>query len=279
MTVNNTTKSSYEKEMTTAVTTHSVTTLNYTNYNTNESNRDTIIESLSYISNNNNFNEKISQVASSLNEEDLKLFAFVLNESDKMDKFSSVILSDKNIKTVNEDGTIQVKQRLIFNTNEEALDFIDETLSHLKTSVKNGHFEKKNYAENKSQQFVDTFEDIKSNYIKTIDENNAALGIMTKYTKPLSLEQKEQEQIDLAMKGHRLDPKSGLDQYTFKFMKEGYSQKDAEERAMAYKDAGIIPNTEFFEKFGVTLYNLSFIAHNPEYKNALEKSFEKMDTD
>ncbi|MDY0328858.1 MAG: hypothetical protein RBR07_11450 [Arcobacteraceae bacterium] len=259
----------------------------YESYQSNKSSspisREEILEQLSHISNNDNFNEKISQVAKNMNEEDLKLFTFVLNESPNMDEYNYVILSDKDIKNVESQESVQVKENFSFKTDEEALDFIDMTLEHLELSIKNNHFMENPHEEKKSQQFFDIFTDIKSNYIKTIDENNATLGIMTKYERPISLEelqkQKEQEQINLAMQGHELDPKSDLDKATFKFMQEGYSKTEAIDRAMAYKGAGLIPNTEFFEKFGVTVYSLSFIAHNPAYKKALEESFEKMTTE
>jgi len=255
----------------------------HSNENSSQISREEILEQLSHISNNDNFNEKVSQVAKSMDEEDFKLLTFVLNESPNMDQYNYVILSDKDIKNVESQESVQVKEKFSFTTDEEALDFIDATLKHLEVSIKNNHFMENSHEEKKSQEFFDIFTDIKSNYIKTIDENNAALGIMTKYERPVSLEElqkrKEQEQVNLAMMRHELDPKSDLDKATFKFMQEGYPKTEAIERASAYKDAGLIPNTEFFEKFGVTVYSLSFIAHNPEYKKALEESFEKMTTE
>lgn len=259
----------------------------YESYQSNKSDspisREEILEQLSHMSNNDNFNEKISQVAKNMNEEDLKLFTFVLNESPNMDEYNYVILSDKDIKKVEAQDTVQVTEKFIFNTDEDALDFIDTTLKHLKISIKNNFAHERVYEEKKSKEFYNTFENIKTNYIKTIDENNAVLGIMTHYTKPISLEeiqkQKEQEQINLAMQGHGLNPKSDLDKVAFKFIQEGYPKAEAMERAQAYKSAGLIPDTESFEKFGTMVYSLSFIAHNPEYKRALEESFEKMTTE
>ncbi|MEW6551769.1 MAG: hypothetical protein AB1389_06545 [Campylobacterota bacterium] len=261
----------------------------YESYQSNKSNspisREEILEQLSHISNNDNFNEKISQVAKNMNEEDLKLFTFVLNESPNMDKYNYVILNDKDIKKVEAQDTVQVTEKFIFNTDEDALDFMDTTLKHLEISIKNNFAYERVYEEKKSKEFYNTFENIKTNYIKTIDENNAVLGIMTHYTKPISLEEiqkqkeQEQEQINLAMQGHGLNPKSDLDKVAFKFIQEGYPKTEAIERAQAYKSAGLIPDTEFFEKFGTMVYSLSFIAHNPEYKRALEESFEKMTTE
>lgn len=242
-----------------------------------------ILEQLSHISNNDNFNEKISQIAKNMDEEDLKLFTFVLNESPNMDEYNYVILSDKDIKKVKAQDTVQVTENFIFNTDEEALDFIANTLKHLEISIKNNFAHERDFEEKKSKEFYNTFENIKTNYIKTIDENNAALGIMTKYERPVSLEelqkQKDQEQFDMAMREHGLDPKSNLDIATFKFIQEGYSKNEAMKRSKAYENAGLIPNTFFEEKFGTKVYKLSFIAHNPEYKKALEESFEKMTTE
>jgi len=255
----------------------------HSNENSSQMSREEIIEQLSHISNNDNFNEKISQMAQNMDEEDLKLFTFVLNESPNMDEYNYVILSDKDIKKVKEQESIQLKESFVFNTDEEALDFINDTLKHLEISIKNNFAHERDYEEKKSKEFYNTFENIKTNYIKTIDENNAALGIMTHYTRPVSLEelqkQKDQEQFDIAMKGHGLDPKSNLDIATFKFMQEGYSKNEAMERSKAYKSAGLIQDSFFEEKFGTKVYSLSFIAHNPEYKKALEESFEKMTTE
>jgi hypothetical protein len=61
-------------------------------------------------------------------------------------------------------------------------------------------------------------------------------------------------------------------------MQEGYSKNEAIERTSAYKSAGLIRDTFLEEKFGETIYSLSFITYNPEYKKALEDSFENMTT-
>jgi hypothetical protein len=253
------------------------------NKSESQTSKDILLEQLSQISNNDNFNEKISQVAQNMDEDNLKLFAFVLNESPNMNRYSDVILGDKNIDKVNGQKSVQITKKFVFNTNEEALDFINDTLKHLETSIKNNFAWERDYEEGKSKEFYNTFENIRTNYIKTIDENNAILGIMTHYAKPISLEeaqrQKDQEQFDLAMKRDGLNPKNNLDVATFKFMQEGYSNSEAIERTQAYKSAGLILDTFFEEKFGTIVYNLSFMENSPEYKKALEASFEKMDTE
>ncbi len=244
--------------------------------------KEELLEQLSHISNSDNFNEKISSTAQNMSESDLKLFAFVLNESTNMNYYSPVLLGGKNIDKVNSQESIAITEKFVFNSDEDAIDFIDESLKHLEKSIKNNIAHERDDGEKISREFYSTFENIKTNYIKTIDENNAALGIMTKYTKPISLEeaqkQKEQEQFDTAMKEHGLDPKKNLDVFTFKFMQEGYSKNEAIERTSAYKSAGLIRDTTLEEKFGETIYSLSFITYNPEYKKALEDSFENMTT-
>jgi len=90
----------------------------HSNENSSQMSREEIIEQLSQISNNDNFNEKISQMAQNMDEEDLKLFTFVLNESPNMDEYNYVILSDKDIKKVKEQESIQLKESFVFNTDD-----------------------------------------------------------------------------------------------------------------------------------------------------------------
>jgi four helix bundle protein len=99
--------------------------------------KEELLEQLSHISNNDNFNEKISSMAQNMSESDLKLFTFVLNESNNMNYYSPVLLGGKNIDKVNSQESIAITEKFVFNSDEDAIDFIDESLKHLEKSIKN----------------------------------------------------------------------------------------------------------------------------------------------
>ena len=116
---------------------------------------------------------------------------------------------------------------------------------------------------------------------KQIDEDNATLESYTKVNKPLSLEeaqkQKDEEQFDLAMKGHDMNPNSDMERFAFKLMQKGYRKEEAIERTNMYSRVGLVPR-EYQVIDDSQINYVGIVSHSAKFKESLEESFEQMST-
>jgi len=212
-------------------------------YDKKEQSKVLLLKQLSQISNDTTFNKTIFEKAKSMGNEDIAILSHALHTSSSIDYYSDNILSYKNLANIDEQNEISTTDKLSFNSKEEGVAFLEQTIEYIETSVKYNRFMEHPEDSKKAQEFYDIFNGIKKDYIDNVNENTGILSHYTNYTKPLSLEekqaQKDQAQIDRAMKMHGLDPASNLDQFQFKLMQEGYSKDEAFERTQIYNQAGL----------------------------------------
>jgi len=250
--------------------------------NEQEQSKALLLKQLSQISNDKSFNKTIFEKARNMDNKDIAILSHTLHTSNSIDYYSDNILSYKNLDNIDEKKEIRNTNKLSFVSKEDSVAFLEQTIEYIETSVKYNKFMEHPEDSKKAQGFHDIFNEIKKDYIDNVNEESGVLAHYINYTKPLSLEekqqQKDQEQIDLAMKAHGLDPKSNLDQFQFKLMQEGYSKDEAFERTQIYHEAGLIDNNEWFEKFGVRVYSLSMLAHNPILRESMMETYATMDT-